>query len=488
VIHSYYNHTGQLYGKTVWKTINTIPVTKNKSYNFCFRLLTAWGPYQVDHANMNAGDPNLRVDVLINNQLVLHNARVGSLNVVNNFVPGSSVGDGFNNTNWQQFNVAWNSNASTTATLEIRFVDMALIPIGFGVKPDYPIVSNFTFGLDDIVFKECSTTPAALPRVKVPGTGSIKSNEIFLLTNGEFTEDKTPITSRIITGNVSGLQKPAEIKISQAETNDVGTALTDAYGNFAIRVNGDTAHKIYINGVEYGKIKVQSDGNLQAFQSGGKCTKLITQCSQTATSGDCGDCDDAHRLICGFKEVVIECPPTTTTSTVTTKSQLSASCPTGYTMVQGKCIPDVIVNAPWLDLKTGQIKFFEYKEDMVVDNPAICKYLGVKEFVIKKGKYEIDRSNVNEGASCRLPVVVTVKLPTGKPPVLMQIFEGTNPKGMDCKTYGNSCFWATESNNMEKVQYSIIPIIKNGEIVGIQLVYPPDANGKGNGPPKAAGF
>jgi hypothetical protein len=125
---------------------------------------------------------------------------------------------------------------------------------------------------------------------------------------------------------------------------------------------------------------------------------------------------------------------------------------------------------------------------MVVDNPAICKYLGVKEFVIKKGKYEIDRSNVNEGASCRLPVVVTVKLPTGKPPVLKQIFEGTNPKGMDCKTYGNSCFWATESNNMEKVQYSIIPIIKNGEIVGIQLVYPPDANGKGNGPPKAAGF
>ncbi len=154
VVHSYYNHTGQLYGKTVWKTTNTIPVTQNKNYSFCFNMVTAWAANDIGIQNRNYGDPNLRVDVLINNQLVLHNARVGTLNVVDYFEPGPD-GSGYNNTKWKQFNVTWNANASTSATIEIRFVDMALIPIGFGVKPDYPIVSRFTFGLDDIVFKEC---------------------------------------------------------------------------------------------------------------------------------------------------------------------------------------------------------------------------------------------------------------------------------------------------------------------------------------------
>jgi hypothetical protein len=49
-----------------------------------------------------------------------------------------------------------------------------------------------------------------------------------------------------------------KITISQPETGDEATAITDENGNFSITLAHDTLHTIYVNGVEYGQIKLKT--------------------------------------------------------------------------------------------------------------------------------------------------------------------------------------------------------------------------------------
>lgn len=47
-----------------------------------------------------------------------------------------------------------------------------------------------------------------------------------------------------------------KITISQAETGDEASTFTDEKGNFSLTLSRDTLHTIYVNGVEYGQVKL----------------------------------------------------------------------------------------------------------------------------------------------------------------------------------------------------------------------------------------
>ncbi len=47
-----------------------------------------------------------------------------------------------------------------------------------------------------------------------------------------------------------------KITISQAETGDEASTFTDEQGNFLLTLSHDTLHTIYVNGVEYGQVKL----------------------------------------------------------------------------------------------------------------------------------------------------------------------------------------------------------------------------------------
>lgn len=100
----------------------------------------------------------------------------------------------------------------------------------------------------------------------IRNTGTVKGIEVKLLTDGSTTQDGIPIAGTTIHGTITGIKKPAEIKITQVESNDIGIATTDKNGNFTVTVKHDTMHKIYVNGVEYGKIKIISKQENDAFK------------------------------------------------------------------------------------------------------------------------------------------------------------------------------------------------------------------------------
>lgn len=49
-----------------------------------------------------------------------------------------------------------------------------------------------------------------------------------------------------------------KITISQPESGDEASTLTDENGNFSVTLAHDTLHTIYINGVEYGQVKLKT--------------------------------------------------------------------------------------------------------------------------------------------------------------------------------------------------------------------------------------
>lgn len=49
-----------------------------------------------------------------------------------------------------------------------------------------------------------------------------------------------------------------KITISQPETGDEASTITDENGNFSVMLAHDTLHTIYVNGVEYGQIKLKT--------------------------------------------------------------------------------------------------------------------------------------------------------------------------------------------------------------------------------------
>lgn len=140
-----------------------------------------------------------------------------------------------------------------------------------------------------------------------------------------------------------------------------------------------------------------------------------------------------------------------------------------------------------MDPKTGAIRYFEYDTDFAIDNPDICKYLGVKQVAIAKGIYRVERSTPEAGGriTLRLAEPISAEKIRGQAPLT---FRGTNPKGKDCKGIGNTCFWATEpSAPGDACTLLITPVVKDGKCVAVELQYP-NSNGKGTGSPKAAGF
>ena len=59
-------------------------------------------------------------------------------------------------------------------------------------------------------------------------------------------------------GAASASYAKIQVTISQAESGDKATAYTDANGNFTVTLSRDTLHTIYVNGVEYGKVKLKT--------------------------------------------------------------------------------------------------------------------------------------------------------------------------------------------------------------------------------------
>jgi len=58
-------------------------------------------------------------------------------------------------------------------------------------------------------------------------------------------------TGRAASGNI-------KITISQRETGDEASTFTDEKGNFSVTLKHDTLHTIYVNGVEYGQVKLKT--------------------------------------------------------------------------------------------------------------------------------------------------------------------------------------------------------------------------------------
>lgn len=59
-------------------------------------------------------------------------------------------------------------------------------------------------------------------------------------------------------GAASASYAKLQVTISQAESGDKATTYTDANGNFTVTLSRDTLHTIFVNGVEYGKVKLKT--------------------------------------------------------------------------------------------------------------------------------------------------------------------------------------------------------------------------------------
>jgi len=101
-------------------------------------------------------------------------------------------------------------------------------------------------------------------KVAVMGSGQTNSNGTPIIdgktVNGSLFSDKTKKNAFV------------EVSVSQAESGDKGSAITDKNGNFSIELNHDTLHTIFLNGVEYGKIKLTErkgwDGSVKGSKKG----------------------------------------------------------------------------------------------------------------------------------------------------------------------------------------------------------------------------
>ena len=141
--------------------------------------------------------------------------------------------------------------------------------------------------------------------------------------------------------------------------------------------------------------------------------------------------------------------------------------------VDGKGRPATIdkQNCPdYLDCATGEIKYFEYKQDFTIDAPEVCGPLGVTAYVIQKGRYEVTRTSSNGGGK----VVLTLKN-RGKVTVTgnnksFTIF-GSSVKNDNCGDAGNSCFHSIATGNEKKIPIIITPIFENDRCVAIELQY-----------------
>lgn len=146
----------------------------------------------------------------------------------------------------------------------------------------------------------------------------------------------------------------------------------------------------------------------------------------------------------------------------------------------GKC-PD------YLDCNTGEIQYFEYKKDMVVDAPEVCGPLGAKTITIAKGRYEVNRTSKN-GATITVQVARwTPIIPKPRDPVQSFKIVANSPRDISCSGPGNSCFMggSPTATNEKPINIIIVPVFENEACVALKITFPPNKSGRGTDPIQA---
>lgn len=119
--------------------------------------------------------------------------------------------------------------------------------------------------------------------------------------------------------------------------------------------------------------------------------------------------------------------------------------------------------------KDGTIRNFYYEADFQL-NDEIAKHLGVEKIVIAKGYYRVGQPNwgnvtltVKNGGKVNGTIVVS----SGN----VKFFEGTDPKGVDCKSFGVACFYDGERGIDKKdIRYYVVkPIIERAVLIGVEI-------------------
>lgn len=127
--------------------------------------------------------------------------------------------------------------------------------------------------------------------------------------------------------------------------------------------------------------------------------------------------------------------------------------------------------ASWLNKENGTIKYFEYEEDFTVDDVKMCNELGVQNFIIKKGRYFVDYSDVSKGGK----LIWTLKIPikSNKKSILSKTFRTSGGKAKHCSIASNCCLSTAEDKAIKTVlqQFTFTPIILNGFISTIELQF-----------------
>ena len=119
--------------------------------------------------------------------------------------------------------------------------------------------------------------------------------------------------------------------------------------------------------------------------------------------------------------------------------------------------------------KDGTIRNFYYEEDFQL-NSDIAKYLEQKEITIAKGYYRVGQHkwgnvtlSVKKGGKVNGSVIIN----NGN----LRFFEGTNPKGIDCKDFGIACFYNAETGIDKKdiLYYVVKPIFEKDVLIGVEV-------------------
>jgi hypothetical protein len=125
--------------------------------------------------------------------------------------------------------------------------------------------------------------------------------------------------------------------------------------------------------------------------------------------------------------------------------------------------PNMLIN------NDGSIRNFYYEADFKLHSD-ISKYFDVDEIIIEKGYYPVDYSK--KGSTNGGSVILRGKT---KGKVVKsdghKQFEGTNPKGIDCKGFGVACFYNAETgiDKNDKLFYDLKPIFEKETFIGFEL-------------------
>lgn len=106
---------------------------------------------------------------------------------------------------------------------------------------------------------EASRTFAEPIQIEVFSTGERDSRN-NVIVDGLTVNGTVLLKSARVSGGAgdrtASVSSNIKVTIKQAETGDQASAATDKNGNFSLTLLHDTLHTIYVNGVEYGKVKL----------------------------------------------------------------------------------------------------------------------------------------------------------------------------------------------------------------------------------------